>query len=166
MGIHPSFKSAHYPSLVALEKERLVQICGHTISRSRQHFLRLQFPSTYRALLKAGIEEDFSMGYADAIGFRAWTSVPFRWFDLKREEITPLLITPFQVMDVSLQQYLGLTPEQAKEHLSQLIKTVRNTGGQFCTLWHNSSFDEEDDWKGWTSVYQHILKECEMHREE
>jgi len=157
MGIHPSYRAGDDPALVKKEKERLEQITGRPILKSRQHFLRLRFPDTYRWLSDAGIEEDYSMGYADALGFRAGTSVPFRWYDLEKESPTSLLINPFQAMDVTLKKYLELSPEKAEEHLLGILKIVRQTGGRFCTIWHNSSFDEKGEWKGWTAVYLGLL---------
>ncbi|MBK8489974.1 MAG: polysaccharide deacetylase family protein [Saprospirales bacterium] len=161
IGLHPSYQSAEDPRLVIREKERLEQISGRGIRKSRQHFLRLHFPSTYRTLIHAGIEEDYSMGYADAVGFRAGTAVPFYWYDLEKECPTSLRVHPFQAMDVTLRQYLSLSPEEAIEKLTRLRQIIQTTGGQFCTIWHNSSFDEKGDWHGWTKVYLHLVKESQ-----
>ncbi|MBK6903035.1 MAG: polysaccharide deacetylase family protein [Saprospirales bacterium] len=127
------------------EKERLEGICGQQIRKSRQHFLRLRLPESFRALLEADLTEDYSMGYADAIGFRAGTSVPFRWYDLAGENATGLLVVPFQVMDITLKKYMGLSPEEATKRMLDLVNVVRRTGGTFCCIWHNSSFDEKGD---------------------
>lgn len=159
LGIHPSYRSFEDPSLSGLEKKRLEKIIGKNVTKSRQHFLRIRLPETYRALAAAGIEEDYSMGYADAVGFRAGTSFPFHWYDMEREAATALRIIPFQAMDVTLRQYMGLSPEEALGRLLGLWEWVRQYGGQFCTLWHNSSFDETSEWKGWTLVYTRLLEE-------
>lgn len=159
LGLHPSYKSADEPESLSVEKRRLEQLAGKQLSKSRQHFLRLSLPLTYRHLLEAGIREDYSMGYADAPGFRAGTAVPFRWYDLERETPTELLIVPFQAMDVTLRQYLRLSPEETVALVVSLCKKVAEYGGLFVTIWHNSSFDEKGDWKGWTQVYTKLLKE-------
>ncbi|MBK6620848.1 MAG: polysaccharide deacetylase family protein [Saprospirales bacterium] len=161
VGIHPSYRSADRLTLVKEEKERLEGICGHQIRKSRQHFLRLRLPESFRALLEADLAEDYSMGYADAIGFRAGTSVPFRWYDLAGENATGLLVVPFQVMDITLKKYMGLSPEEAKKRMLDLVNVVRRTGGTFCCIWHNSSFDEKGDWRGWTAVYRALLKDIQ-----
>lgn len=165
IGIHPSYRSVETPEMIGKEKKRLEQISGATIQKSRQHFLRLRLPGTYRALEAAGIREDYSMGYADAIGFRAGTAFPFRWYDLEMERATELVVYPFQAMDVTLRQYLAMSPEEAMNALSGLLEKVRQTGGRFCTVWHNSSFDEKGEWKGWTPVYLYLLKECQNLRQ-
>ena len=38
---------------------------------------------------------------------------PFKFYDLKDESETELDIFPFAVMDVTLQQYLSLSPDEA-----------------------------------------------------
>ena len=159
IGIHPSYYADY--QLTLKEKKRLEDISGTTVFRSRQHYLRLSFPETYRNLIQAGITEDYSMGYADKTGFRAGLATPFRWYDLPLEEITSLTIVPFCVMDVTLNQYLGLSPMQAIEKISSLITEVKAVNGCFCSLWHNTSFDEKSAaWKGWKEVYAYLLGEA------
>ena len=127
---------------------------------SRQHFLKLRFPETYRRLLEVGIQADWTMGYADETGFRASIATPFSWFDLEKNVETPLIIHPFQAMDVTLKHYLKLSPEAATERLRTLIRTTRHVGGTFTTLWHNDNLAEMADWKGWREVYERLLKDA------
>lgn len=157
LGIHPSYLSNAEPSRMLMEKKRLEAISGQKITHSRQHFLKLQLPTTYRRLIEAGIKVDYSMGYADDTGFRAGTNLPFPWYDLERELCTDLLIYPFAAMDVTLQQYLALDAEAAFQRLQALYKEVSKWGGPFCLLWHNSSFYPEDGWEGWAAMYEKVL---------
>ena len=156
-GIHPSYRSNTQPKRVAEEKQLLENITGKSVLHSRQHFLMLRLPDTYRQLLEAGIKEDFSMGYASAIGFRAGTAHPFQWYDLDKESPTSLRVHPFQLMDVSLQQYLGYSPEKALAAARPLVEACRQVRGQFVSIWHNSSFTEEGNWEGWRKVYEQLL---------
>lgn len=157
LGIHPSYLSNDEPSRMPMEKKRLEVISGQEITHSRQHFLKLHLPATYRRLIEAGIKVDHSMGYADDVGFRAGTNLPFPWYDLERELCTNLLIYPFAAMDVTLQQYLALDAEAAFKRLQALYDEVRKWGGPFCLLWHNSSFYAEDGWSGWKEMYERVL---------
>ena len=125
--------------------------------RSRQHFLKLETPKTYQNLIKAGIKEDYTMGYATEIGFRASIASPYFWYDLENEKATNLLITPFQVMDVTLKNYLKLSPEKALEEIQTLIQNTKAVNGTFSTLWHNSSFDDKE-WKGWREMYLEMIR--------
>ena len=157
VGLHPSYASNYKEGQLRKEVKRLKKITGENVVRSRQHFLLLRFPDTYRRLVEQGIQEDYSMGFADAAGFRAGLSTPFYWYDLETEQIQPLKIFPFAAMDVTLRRYMALKPEAALGRLRELCLRCRETGGSFITLWHNSSFSEEHGWKGWRKVYENML---------
>jgi hypothetical protein len=157
IGIHPSYKSNEDINILKMEIARLVDITA-PLSISRQHYLRLHLPDTYRRLLSVGITADYSMGYADDIGFRAGIATPYIWYDLDKELITNLKIFPFSVMEVTLQQYLKLTPDEAIAEVMPLIQATQSVGGQFVTLWHNTSLSDEGDWEGWRRVYETILE--------
>lgn len=158
IGIHPSYASNMHPEKIGMEKARLEKLSGQPVLRSRQHFLKLRFPETYRNLLKAGIQEDHSMGYADATGFRAGLCIPFPWYDLGQEEITKLMIHPFAMMDGTLNQYNGMTKEQALERTGELAKVVKKAGGDFRFIWHNETSGGRHDWKGWNAMYEQIIR--------
>lgn len=157
-GLHPSYRSNVSRSQLQAEVQHYIQLTGQIPVRSRQHFLKLSFPSTYRRLLEAGIREDYTMGYADATGFRAGLSVPYPWYDLEAEAEQPLTIYPFAVMDVTLRQYLQLSPAQAITALKELIDKIKCTGGLFMPLWHNSSFAASHGWAGWEAVHETLLQ--------
>lgn len=156
-GLHPSFRSNGKAAQLDREKARYADITGAAPKRSRQHFLMLRFPQTYRALMAAGIEHDYSMGYADAAGFRASLAVPFPWYDLEQDAEQPLWVHPFPLMDGTLRQYMQLSPEQASDKIRQLLREVRTVGGPFLPLWHNSSFSELHGWRGWQIVFEQML---------
>lgn len=158
LGIHPSYASFLNKEQIAIEVNRLETITGHEIRKSRQHFLRLKIPETYQNLLEVGIEHDYSMGFADDIGFRAGTSFPYRFFDLKENKSTSLWIHPFAYMDSAMKDYLHLSPEQAKLAIDELMLEVKAVGGQFISIWHNSSIHDRGEWKGWKSVLDYTVK--------
>ena len=160
-GIHPSYASNEKPKQVKKEVLRLGGITQSKVIDSRQHFLKLTFPDTYRGLIGCEIKNDYSMGYAADIGFRAGVGVPFLWYDLEKEEITDLQIHPFQVMDVTLRNYLKLNPEEAFNQVAEIIHIMKSVGGIFTTLWHNSSFAEQDGWSHeWKELYERIIVEA------
>ncbi len=158
VGIHPSFASND--DFLLLEKEimKLGVIKKGPVKKSRQHYLSLSFPGTYRNLIRAGVKSDYSMGFADDIGFRAGIAGEFNWYDLEKETETALRIIPFQVMDVTLKQYLNLSPEDAWRTVERILDQVKKTGGVFSTLWHNSSFSAFHGWSGWEEVYRKIIE--------
>ena len=158
IGIHPSFGSKEQQNIVGNEIHRLEKITEQRIIRSRQHFLFLKFPETYQRLTNLNIKEDYSMGYADMCGFRASIATPFYWYNLVEEQITTLQIFPFQLMDVTFNNYLKLKPEAVLEHVMPVIENTKQVGGHLISIWHNSSLCEAWEWKGWRNVYEEIIK--------
>ncbi len=157
IGIHPSYKSFCSPTMVKKERETLEEIIDSEIHHSRQHFLRFTLPESYRTLIKAGIQHDYSMGFADEVGFRAGTARSFPWYDLLEESITDLMIHPFVYMDGTLNEYLQLSTEEAKNQIASLYKEVEKYGGTFRFIWHNETIGEYNHWKGWRSVLDYTL---------
>lgn len=158
IGLHPSYASNIETKKMSEELFTLQQLTNKKVDQSRQHFLKIQLPQTYLQLIKAGIHHDYSMGYSSKIGFRAGTCTSFFWYDLQLEKQTHLKIHPFMVMDVTLQQYLKLSPEQANQKIDELLSSVKLVNGTFCSLWHNESLSETGRWKGWKAVYEEMLK--------
>lgn len=156
IGIHPSFASFMHGchGKVIRENERLEKIVGRKISKSRQHYLNLKFPETYQNLIKAGIKEDYTLGYPDQTGFRAGICTPFNFYDLENEAITNLMIVPFQVMDGTLRNYLELSPEKAFNELETLMNEVKKVGGTFVSIWHNETVNDFGEWKGYRDVFE------------
>ncbi len=161
-GLHPSYSSHKKESAILREKQLLESLTGNPVIISRQHFLKLRFPDTFRNLLKSGIREDHSMSYPDYPGFRAGIAFPFPFYDLEKDISTELMIYPFAVMDRTLKDYLGLTPSMAIEKLEKLINSVKETGGLFISVWHNDSLSDYDEWKGWKSVYLKMIELCKI----
>lgn len=158
VGIHPSYASNYKPWLFETEKERLEDIIQNPVTKSRQHFLKLKMPQTYQQLQKTGITDDYTMGFASLVGFRAGTCTAFHFFDLSRNQCTELMIHPFQVMDVTLKNYLKMDPEQAWQQIEKLMFEVKNVNGTFVSLWHNESLKDSGQWLGWRKVFEQILE--------
>lgn len=158
VGVHPSFGSNKEPSRLQVEIMRLKNILHRDITRSRQHFLMLKFPNTYRNLLDRDITDDYSMGFANEIGFRAGTCSPFHFYDLDFESETALRIHPFAAMDATLNLYMKLSPGEAIEKVKMLIDETRKVNGVFVSLWHNETLSDEKQWKGWKAVYEEIVR--------
>ncbi len=158
VGLHPSYYTMKDSNMLRKEKDRLESITNISTTRSRQHFLRFSLPETYQNLIDLEIKEDYSMGYASHVGFRASTSIPFYFFDLDFEIQTPLKIFPFALMDTTLNDYMGLTPKQSLERIKEILAEVIKVKGTFITLFHNESISGYLRWTGWQRVYETMLK--------
>ena len=162
IGIHPSYKSNSNEFNIHDEIERLQSIIKKHVRSSRQHYLMLFLPKTYQQLIEQEIEDDYSMGYADIIGFRAGTARSFHWFDLTTNKKTSLRIHPFCYMDGSLNEYLKLSTNEAEERIAQLYLEMQNYGGQYIFLWHNDTISDYGHWAGWSKVLEFSLRLNEL----
>lgn len=157
IGIHPSYASNGNRKQVKKEIRRLNKVLKREVTRSRQHFLKVTFPDTYRNLIELDIEEDYSMGYASEIGFRASICTPFNFYDLDLDIETRLKLVPFMLMDGTMKDYMKLSPQEAIERACRLVDEVKKVNGKFVTLWHNQSVNNRDEWQGWRSVFETIV---------
>ena len=161
LGIHPSYASNADADILKKEIGRLKEITVRNVTKSRQHFLKLSLPDTYRNLVDNDILEEYSMGYADQSGFRASICTPFKFYDLDTEAATNLTIYPFTVMEATYQYYKQLQPEEALKEIMELMKTVKEVQGNFISVWHNESLSDEGIWKGWKMVYEKMIQASE-----
>jgi peptidoglycan/xylan/chitin deacetylase (PgdA/CDA1 family) len=158
VGLHPSYFTMQDAALLKKEKERLENITNTPVTRSRQHYLRFSLPETYQNLIDLEVEEDYSMGYASTVGFRASTCTPFYFYDLDFEIQTPLKIFPFALMDTTLNDYMKLTSKQSLGRIRDLKNEVKAVNGTFITLFHNESLSNYLRWRGWKRLYESMLK--------
>jgi hypothetical protein len=157
LAIHPSYASYLRVEHVGIEQQRLKKIITKPIIHSRQHFLRLQLPDSYRILVENELQHDYSMGYPERPGFRASICTPFSFYDIFANEILPLTIHPFAYMDGTLNEYMKLAPNEASIKIKELKDIVRKFNGEFIGIWHNDTVGENYHWKGWKKVFEESL---------
>lgn len=158
IGIHPSYASNKSFDILTLEKNRLENILKKEVTLSRQHFLKLEIPKTYRNLLELSITDDYTMGYASHLGFRASICTPFYFYDIEVESSTNLKVHPFSVMDATLKYYLNLHPNEALANIQTIIDEIKNVNGHFISVWHNETWSDYKEWSGWSSLYEQMLE--------
>ncbi len=157
LGLHPSYESYHNLTKIDIEKKRLEKIISKKITSARCHFLRIKFPDTYRAFINSDITDDYTMIYASQCGFRTGLCVPYKWFDLQKNETTNLTIHTSAVMEGTLRDYNTHSPIQAQEIIHNTMQEVITFGGEFISIWHNDSFTDEQ--KEWIKVYEWLLNQ-------
>lgn len=158
VGIHPSYGSNKISGRFKKEMNILNKILKRDVTKSRQHFLILKLPSTYRQLIDLDITDDFTMGYALQVGFRSSICSSFYFYDLDMEHPTNLRIHPFAVMDATLKYYMKVPPQEAMNYIKPLIEEVKAVNGTFISLWHNESLSENKLWAGWKEVYEQMVE--------
>lgn len=159
VGLHPSFASNDSRERLSREKNELEEIAGKPVCASRQHFIKLNLPDTYRKLIEAGITEDFTMGYASFPGFRAGIATPFPFFNLADNHVTELMVHPFVFMDATLKYYANAAPEQALLSAVTLIREVKKVDGYCSVVFHNESLSDWHHWRGWKMFFDEVVKE-------
>lgn len=159
-GLHTSYYAGEHPEIISQEKEQLERSLNLPISFNRWHFLRSLQPADFNALISAGVSDDFTLGYADTVGFRLGTSRCVRWIDPKNRKVTSLRLHPLVAMDCSLSNsyYMNLTEDEAKKTLLSLLSQIRKHHGEVVLLWHNTVFSSVEG--GYhPSLYQTIIEE-------
>ena len=159
IGLHGSYRSARDVRLLAEEKRKLEEL-GARIVGQRYHYLRIDPHHNLEPLAEAGLRYDSTLGFADAIGFRAGLARPFRPWDFALDEPLDIVELPVAAMDVTLAEprYLGLPPRRAWPMLERLLDEAARCRAGFAVLWHPERFDRATS-AGWDALYWRFLDE-------
>jgi len=124
---------------------------------SRNHYLLWQYPEDVSYMEQAGITDDFTLSYADSIGFRVGTSRPYRFINPKTKELSNVTIHPLEIMECSLsnQEYMNLDYEDALNNCFDIINQIYKHNGELVLLWHNTEFCGQNYQE---KLYKEILK--------
>lgn len=138
-GVHPGYNTFRSPEKLRREVAILRDTLGDRPLGGRQHYLRWA-PDSWIDWENCGLSYDSSVGYAEQIGFKAGTCIPYQpWlFPLNRK--ADLTEIPLLVMDRTLLAYMGLTKGEAIHAVNQMIARCRMAGGVFTILWHNDAY--------------------------
>lgn len=159
IGLHPSWQSYNKDVILKEEKNILENISEITIQISRQHYIKLNLPETYQSLLKTGITDDYSMGYASINGFRASTASAFYWYDLSVEKITALRIHPFCFMDANCYYEQKLTVQQSALELKHYYDVCKKVNATMIIIFHNNFLGTGKMFEGWRELYFEFISQ-------
>ncbi len=153
IGLHPSYESFLNKEITSKEKQKLEKILNSKVSVTRQHFLRIRFPESFVVLDELEFAEDFSLAYAKSPGFRSGTAVPYRFYDLNKEQVSDLLIRPTILMDTSLIIHQKLSPEDVLLKIRYFALECKKSGGDFVMLWHNNNLSGKPEKNPWLNIF-------------
>jgi hypothetical protein len=158
VGLHGSYTAADDPARLAAEKRALEELAG-PIAGHRYHYLRADPHRNLAPLAGLGLTYDTTLGFPDAVGFRAGIARPFRPWSFEREAPLELLEVPLAAMDATLaeERYLGLAARRAEPRLMRLLDWAAEYGGAFAILWHPDRFDRATS-GGWDRLYSKLLE--------
>lgn len=159
IGLHPSYVTYKDSDQLADEKAALALRARTEITSSRQHILRYSLSETPRILQENKIRRDYTLGYADKIGFRCGTGIEFSIFDLNLRQELDVKEIPLVIMDGPLLMEASYDVDRAKELLFSFIRA-----NQFCTAitynFHNSIFaDAGVSTNSMKILYEELLQE-------
>jgi peptidoglycan/xylan/chitin deacetylase (PgdA/CDA1 family) len=144
VGLHGSFSSFLSAEHLVVERREVERCVRMTVDGVRQHYLRFAVSETWRCQEAAGFLYDATLGYPEAEGFRAGTSLPFVPYDTQNERPFTLIEIPLLVMDVTLDGYRRYDARTAEERVFSLFSTVERHRGVFSFLLHQSALDREE----------------------
>ncbi|WP_400080949.1 polysaccharide deacetylase family protein [Winogradskyella sp. R77965] len=159
VGIKASYFALDDISILKKEKLKMEAIINTDLMAVRHSFSKLNLPTSYRNLVELEINQDFTMGYIDTLGFRAGTCTPFQFYDLDYEVQTPLQVNPYHCLDFALLKYQSELDKT--EHLQKLINEVKAVNGTFTPVFHNYTFSDLPKWNGFRSLFNLILESAE-----
>ncbi|WP_299102681.1 polysaccharide deacetylase family protein [uncultured Winogradskyella sp.] len=159
VGIKASYFALDDVEVMKKEKLKMEAITHNGLKAVRHSFSKLNLPTSYRNLVELEINEDFTMGYINTLGFRAGTCTPFQFYDLDYEVQTPLRINPYQCLDFSLLKYNSKLDKT--EHLQKIINEIKAVNGTFVPIFHNYAFSDLERWKGFRSLFNLVLDSAE-----
>lgn len=138
IGLHASYFSGENPQIIGREKIELETAIQQSITTNRYHFLRTCLVDDMSYLADAGIKDDYTLAFADQVGFRLGTCRPVAFISPKTLKTSNLTLHPLTMMDATLFRYMQLSLDDAFKQACRLIETVRQYGGELVLLWHNT----------------------------
>jgi hypothetical protein len=142
LGLHLSYEAGVNPKKIPHETKCLKNKPGNTSLYSRHHYLQWREPEDVVYMEQAGITDDFTLSYADSIGFRVGTCRPYQFINPRTKELTNVIIHPLEIMEctLNLERYMHLNYEEAFSKCKEIIAQVHNHKGELVLLWHNTEF--------------------------
>jgi len=134
------------------ELNEVERITGAQEVGVRMHWLYFDEQSPGK-LEQAGAAYDSSVGYNDAVGYRAGTTQAY-----KPLQATRLLELPLHIMDTALfyPGRLNLSPREARKQVANVIGHVSQFGGNITVNWHDRSIAPE---RLWGRFYEELVEE-------
>ncbi len=159
IGCHISYAASLNPLETGEEIQRISKITQSNVTKSRNHYLASREPEQFLDLIRSGITDDFTMGYADVVGFRIGTCRAVRWIDPMNCILTELILHPMTVMECTLDgsDYMNIKDEDtAFARIEKMVGQVHQHGGEIVFLWHNTSFSRKSN-SYHTSLYEKTI---------
>ena len=139
VGLQPGYYATADPLVLKEEKFRLEAIIKRPVLSALNGKYNLLLPDTYNNMIELEFKNDYSMGYPEAVGFRAGTCTPFLFYDINFEVTTPLLLHPYALTMGALQKFKENEIEYRVREIKREVKLVE---GRLISIFTNIDFSE------------------------
>jgi hypothetical protein len=136
------------------ELERIQEVKKESGVGVRMHWLYFD-PASPQVLDQSGFGYDSTVGYNDAVGYRAGTTQVFR-----PPGTRDILELPLHLQDTALfyPDRMNLPPKLALAKVEQLIQNTQKYGGVLTINWHQRSLSPERLWDHFYAELLELLK--------
>lgn len=152
-GVQPGYSTYRSPERLRREVNVLREVLGDGPLGGRQHYLRWCV-DTWVHWEMCGLAYDSTLSYADHIGFRCGTCIPYQPWLLSLNRAADLLEVPLLVTDRTLLEYMHLSEEESVESVRRCVDRCAAVGGVFSMVWHNDALLEPN----YRSLYMKLLQ--------
>ena len=135
IGLHPGIYTCNDSKRMKEQKVRLEDAIQQEVIRSRQHYLKYEYPETFKILESVGIKNDSSILVdISTVEDKAKCSTYFmRDEDGRKMNISQ---TPLVFMDT---HYMQLKDDAILSVLEKRVAPAKKNGGEIMILWHNNN---------------------------
>ena len=139
VGLQPGYYANQNLEVLKEEKKRLEDILKRPVLSTLNSKYNLLLPNTYNHMVELEIKNDYSMGYPEAMGFRAGTCTPFRFYDINFEVTTPLLVHPYAI---NAEAFRTLKETEIEYKVLEIKRQVKLVEGKLISIFTNKDFSE------------------------
>ena len=159
LALQCSYAAGHQSELISKERHQFEKAFHQRPCGLRHNKLTSCEPEDLLQAYVSGFRNDYSMGYADVVGFRLGTCRPVKFINPNTRLLTELILHPLVLRDLTLsdQRYMALEQDEAERIAHDLIRTTARYNGELTLLWHNDLLSQKTH--PWHSVlYRSMLR--------
>ena len=159
LALQCSYAAGHQSELISKERHQFEKAFRQRPRGLRHNKLTSCEPEDLLQAYVSGFRNDYSMGYADVVGFRLGTCRPVKFINPNTRLLTELILHPLVLRDLTLsdQRYMALEQDEAERIAHDLIRTTARYNGELTLLWHNDLLSQKTH--PWHSVlYRSMLR--------
>ncbi len=159
VALHGSIKSAENSDFLMEEKQILENQSGRKIDGIRNHYLSFSEKCTFDIIEKNQFQYDSTLGFSEKIGYRCGISLPFKPFNLKKNQSFGFWELPLILMDtvLLLESKMSLSSNIVWPFIEEYLREAHHNRSCLLLNWHVSNINAID-LSGYSKIYQKTLQ--------